>query len=208
MHNPHLKPHLPSQPVNLKSAWGKLLAFARPWLPIGITGMVLAMVASIFALMGPDKLRDMTNLIQEGLMGEIDMDAIFRTGITLVILYGLAAIGHYIQHYLMATFTQRVSQALRQSISRKINQVPLGYYNQVSFGDVLSRVTNDVDTIGQTMNQSLGNQQHHGRHRHRLHHLGLRPHDADHPEIPEVLRGTAAVFGPAQWAYRRNLHRT
>ena len=78
------------------------------------------------------------------------MDAIFRTGITLVILYGLAAIGHYIQHYLMATFTQRVSQALRQSISRKINQVPLGYYNQVSFGDVLSRVTNDVDTIGQT----------------------------------------------------------
>ena len=157
MHNPHLKPHLPSQPVNLKSAWGKLLAFARPWLPIGITGMVLAMVASIFALMGPDKLRDMTNLIQEGLMGEIDMDAIFRTGITLVILYGLAAIGHYIQHYLMATFTQRVSQALRQSISRKINQVPLGYYNQVSFGDVLSRVTNDVDTIGQTMNQSLGN---------------------------------------------------
>ncbi len=133
------------------------MAFARPLLPIGITGMVLAMVASIFALMGPDKLRDMTNLIQEGLMGEIDMDAIFRTGITLVILYGLAAIGHYIQHYLMATFTQRVSQALRQSISRKINQVPLGYYNQVSFGDVLSRVTNDVDTIGQTMNQSLGN---------------------------------------------------
>ena len=85
------------------------------------------------------------------------MDAIFRTGITLVTLYGLAAIGHYIQHYLMATFTQRVSQALRQSISRKINRVPLGYYNQVSFGDVLSRVTNDVDTIGQTMNQSLGN---------------------------------------------------
>ena len=157
MHNPHLKPHLPSQPVNLKSAWGKLLAFARPWLPIGITGLVLAMVASIFTLMGPDKMRNMTNLIQEGLLGEIDMDAIFRTGITLVTLYGLAAIGHYIQHYLMATFTQRVSQALRQSISRKINRVPLGYYNQVSFGDVLSRVTNDVDTIGQTMNQSLGN---------------------------------------------------
>lgn len=157
MHNPHLKPHLPSQPVNLKSAWGKLLAFARPWLPVGITGMVLAMVASIFALMGPGKLRDMTNLIQEGLLGEVDMDAIFRTGITLVTLFGLAAIGHYIQYYLMATFTQRVSQALRRSISRKINQVPLGYYNQVSFGDVLSRVTNDVDTIGQTMNQSLGN---------------------------------------------------
>lgn len=148
---------MPVQPVNMKSAWGKLLAFSRPWLPIGITGMVLAMVASVFALMGPDQLRDMTNTIQAGILGDVDLNAIFRTGMTLVILYGLAAIGHYIQHFLMATFTQRVSRALRQSISRKINKVPLGYYNAVSFGDVLSRVTNDVDTIGQTMNQSLGN---------------------------------------------------
>ena len=108
-------------------------------------------------VMGPDQLRDMTNTIQAGILGEVDLNAIFRTGMTLVILYGLAAIGHYIQHFLMATFTQRVSRALRQSISRKINKVPLGYYNAVSFGDVLSRVTNDVDTIGQTMNQSLGN---------------------------------------------------
>ena len=157
MPNLHDKPHMPVQPVNMKSAWGKLLAFSRPWLPIGITGMVLAMVASVFALMGPDQLRDMTNTIQAGILGEVDLNAIFRTGMTLVILYGLAAIGHYIQHFLMATFTQRVSRALRQSISRKINKVPLGYYNAVSFGDVLSRVTNDVDTIGQTMNQSLGN---------------------------------------------------
>ena len=157
MPNLHYKPHMPVQPVNMKSAWGKLLAFSRPWLPIGITGMVLAMVASVFALMGPDQLRDMTNTIQAGILGEVDLNAIFRTGMTLVILYGLAAIGHYIQHFLMATFTQRVSRALRQSISRKINKVPLGYYNAVSFGDVLSRVTNDVDTIGQTMNQSLGN---------------------------------------------------
>ncbi len=144
------------------------------------------------------------------------MDAIFRTGITLVTLYGLAAIGHYIQHYLMATFTQRVSQALRQSISRKINRVPLGYYNQVSFGDVLSRVTNDVDTIGQTMNQSLGNlvtavtmflgsllmmfltNSVMALDRHCLHHPGLWPHDTDHPQIPEVLRRPAAIFGPAQ----------
>ena len=110
MPNLHYKPHMPVQPVNMKSAWGKLLAFSRPWLPIGITGMVLAMVASVFALMGPDQLRDMTNTIQAGILGEVDLNAIFRTGMTLVILYGLAAIGHYIQHFLMATFTQRVSR--------------------------------------------------------------------------------------------------
>ncbi|MFR8873960.1 MAG: hypothetical protein ACLVHV_11165 [Oscillospiraceae bacterium] len=126
MPNLHYKPHMPVQPVNMKSAWGKLLAFSRPWLPIGITGMVLAMVASVFALMGPDQLRDMTNTIQAGILGDVDLNAIFRTGMTLVILYGLAAIGHYIQHFLMATFTQRVSRALRQSISRKINKVPPG----------------------------------------------------------------------------------
>lgn len=157
MPNMHHTPHLPTQPVDMKSAWGKLLRFAKPWLPIGLTGMVLAMIASVFSLMGPDGLRDMTNTIREGILGEIDMDAVFRIGMTLIALYASAAIGHYIQHFLMATFTQRVSRALRQSISRKINKVPLGYYNQVSFGDVLSRVTNDVDTIGQTMNQSLGN---------------------------------------------------
>lgn len=157
MPNMHHMKHRPTQPVDMKSAWGKLLAYAKPWLPIGLTGLVLAMVASIFTLMGPDKLREMTNTIQAGILGQVDMDAIFRIAMTLVAFYALAALGHYVQHFLMATFTQRVSRALRQSISRKINKVPLGYYNQVSFGDILSRVTNDVDTIGQTMNQSLGN---------------------------------------------------
>ena len=154
MRHSHLGIH--TQPVDMKSAWGKLLRFAKPWLPMGLTGLALAMVASIFALMGPDKLRDMSNTIQAGLLGALDMDAILRTGIFLVALYALSSLGHYIQNLLTTTFTQRVSQALRGSISRKINKVPLGYYNGVSFGDVLSRVTNDVDTIGQTLNQSLG----------------------------------------------------
>ena len=157
MHNMrHSHPGIHTQPVDMKSAWGKLLRFAKPWLPMGLTGLALAMIASIFALMGPDKLRDMSNTIQAGLLGALDMDAILRTGIFLVALYALSSLGHYIQNLLTATFTQRVSQALRGSISRKINKVPLGYYNGVSFGDVLSRVTNDVDTIGQTLNQSLG----------------------------------------------------
>ncbi|MCI8620111.1 MAG: ABC transporter ATP-binding protein [Oscillospiraceae bacterium] len=157
MHNSHHRFSAPAQPVNLKSAWGKLLRFARKWLPLGIAGMALAMIASLFALMGPDKLRDLTNLIQEGILGQVDMTAIANICFTLIAFYAIAAIGHYIQHFFMATFTQQVSCALRQNISKKINKVPLGYFNKVSFGDVLSRVTNDVDTIGQTMNQSLGN---------------------------------------------------
>ena len=125
MHN--VQRHHTPKAVDMKSAWGRLMAFARPWLPMAVIGLVLAMAASIVALMGPDNLRDMSNTIQAGILGEVDLDAIFRTGITLVILYSLSALGHYVQNFLMATFTQRVSRAMRQSISRKINRVPLGY---------------------------------------------------------------------------------
>lgn len=157
MHNRHNMRLQALEPVDMKSAWGKLIRFSRPWLALGLTGMILAMAGSIFALLGPDKLRAMTNTIQEGILGSVDMDRILYLAGLLVLFFGLAALLHYAQHFLLATFTQRVSRNLRQGISRKINKVPLRYFNQVSFGDVLSRVTNDVDTIGQTMNQSLGN---------------------------------------------------
>lgn len=157
MHNRHNMRLQALEPVDMKSAWGKLIRFSRPWLALGLTGMILAMAGSIFALLGPDKLRAMTNTIQEGILGTVDMDQILHLAGLLVLFFGLAALLHYAQHFLLATFTQRVSRNLRQGISRKINKVPLRYFNQVSFGDVLSRVTNDVDTIGQTMNQSLGN---------------------------------------------------
>lgn len=157
MHNRHNIRMQALEPVDMKSAWGKLIRFSKPWLALGLTGMVLAMAGSIFALLGPEKLRAVTNTIQEGILGTVDMDRILHLVGLLVLFFGLAALLHYAQHFLLATFTQRVSRNLRQGISRKINRVPLRYFNQVSFGDVLSRVTNDVDTIGQTMNQSLGN---------------------------------------------------
>ena len=107
--------------------------------------------------MGPDKMRNMTNLIQEGLLGEIDMGRHFphwynpgdsvRSGCHWT-LHPALPHGHLHPAGLPGPAAEHL---------RKINRVPLGCYNQVSFGDVLSRVTNDVDTIGQTMNQSLGN---------------------------------------------------
>lgn len=154
---PKHMPIRPTEPVDMKASWSKLLRYVKPWISLGIAGLVLAMAASICSLIGPGKLREITNAIQTGLMGEIDMSQILHIGLVLLGLYGGAALGHYIQHYLMATFTQNVSRALRGSISQKINRVPLGYFNGTSIGDILSRVTNDVDTIGQTMNQSLGN---------------------------------------------------
>ena len=143
--------------VRFREAWGKLLSFAKRWAPLAVTALVLGMGSSILSLMGPDRLSQMTGLMEEGILGTVDLNAIARVGFGLVALYAGASLLHFAQSFLMTTYTQRVSRALRSSISVKINRVPLSYFNRVSYGDVLSRVTNDVDTIGQTMNQSLGN---------------------------------------------------
>ena len=87
----------------------------------------------------------------------IDMDQIFSIGLMLVSLYGLSLILSIVQNWTMATVTQKISKNMRSDISKKINRLPIWYYNKTTTGDVLSRVTNDVDTIGQTLNQSIAN---------------------------------------------------
>lgn len=87
----------------------------------------------------------------------MDMEKIRRIGLLLVLLYACSYLLSAVQGFLMATVTQRVSRQMRSDISRKINRLPMWYYNRTTTGDVLSRVTNDVDTIGQSLNQSIGN---------------------------------------------------
>ncbi len=87
----------------------------------------------------------------------IDMDKVFHIGIVLVILYACSYVLSAIQGIIMATITQKVSKQMRSDISEKINRLPMWFYNRTTTGDVLSRVTNDVDTIGQSLNQSIGN---------------------------------------------------
>ena len=144
------------KPKNLKKALGELAVHCKRFFPAVIIAVLLAMAAAVFSLIGPNKLQDMTDIIQKGLMNGIDIDGVEDIAFTLVVLYSLGFIFNYIQGFIMATVTQKVTKDLRTGISYKINKVPLSYYNKTSIGDVLSRVTNDVDTIGQTMNQSVG----------------------------------------------------
>ncbi len=144
------------QNIDFKGTMGKLVAYCKPYLPLIIIALLLSVVGTIFTIIGPGKLKDMTDYITEGLMGEIDMDAVTSIGILLAVLYGLSVIFSFFQGYIMATVTQKVSRSLRTRISKKINKLPLKYFDSTSNGDVLSRVTNDIDTIGQTMNQSVG----------------------------------------------------
>ncbi|MGM9923547.1 MAG: ABC transporter ATP-binding protein [Bacillus sp. (in: firmicutes)] len=136
--------------------WGKLIAYCKPYLPIIVLGIALAIIGTIFTIIGPDKLSELTDLVAEGMAGAIDMEAVSKIGLSLVALYGFSALFSYTQGFIMATVTQRVSKKLRTDISQKINKLPLKYFDSMSYGDVLSRITNDVDMIGQTMNQSIG----------------------------------------------------
>lgn len=134
----------------------KLFVYCGRYLPAIVFAMVLAVTGSILNLIGPGKVADMTNLMTEGLMTGIDVEAVVEIAVLLAALYGLGWLFSLIQGMVMATVTQKVSKSLRTEISQKMNRLPLKYFDGTSTGNILSRVTNDVDTIGQTLNQSIG----------------------------------------------------
>lgn len=154
MKHPQHRGPSPSKGIN-KTSLKQLISYCRAYIPIISVALVLAMLGSVFNIVGPELLSQITDFITEGLMTSIDLDAVVHIATILAFLYGLGFIFNYIQGYIMATVTQRVSRKLRSEISTKINRLPLKYFDSTSTGDVLSRVTNDVDMIGQTMNQSL-----------------------------------------------------
>ncbi|MDF1510755.1 ABC transporter ATP-binding protein [Robertmurraya sp. DFI.2.37] len=145
-----------ARPTNIKKAMQQLIGYCRKYLAIILLALILGMTGAIFNIVGPDFLSQMTDLIGEGLMAEMDLDAIVHLAVILAILYGLGFLFNYVQGFIMATVTQKVTKRLRADISTKINRLPLKYFDKTSYGDILSRVTNDIDLIAQTMNQSLG----------------------------------------------------
>lgn len=129
--------------------------YFKPYTVMLIVAALLSIVGSILNLIGPRLISQITNYISAGLHGTIKLSTIGHLGMILAIMYALGSVFNYVQGYMMATIAQRVSQNMRIDISRKINRLPLRYFDQNSTGDILSRVTNDVDTVGQSMNQSL-----------------------------------------------------
>lgn len=120
---------------------------------IAVTG---AIISSIITVFGPYKLREITNLITDGLVGEMDLGAISNIGLFLAFLYVVGSLINYAQGYAISDMIQHFSKRLRTTIAEKINRLPLSYFDSHSQGDTLSRVTNDVDTVGQSLTQSLG----------------------------------------------------
>lgn len=140
-----------------KKSVKKLLLFCQPHYLLIAFALIFSIVGTILTLIGPDKLSEVTDLITAGLMTGIDLDAVEDLCLLLVYMYGASFILSYFQGFIMNTVTQKVAKSLRTQISEKINRLPLRYFDSTSYGDILSRVTNDVDSIAQTLNQSVGN---------------------------------------------------
>lgn len=120
-----------------------------------VVALILAAASAIITIIGPDKVGEIADVISDGLLGEIDLASIAKIGATLVCLYCLSAAFSFLQNYIMAVVTLKMSYRLRGELSEKINTVPLKYFNTTSQGDILSRITNDVSTLQQGLTNSL-----------------------------------------------------
>ena len=137
------------------AALGKTAGYVKGGVAVTALALVLAALGAVLTIIGPDKIGEITNIMSDGLITGIDLAAIAKVGITLIVIYGLSALFTFVQHYIMATVTLKMSYRMRGELSQKINRVPQKYFNTHSQGDVLSRITNDVSTLQQGLTNAL-----------------------------------------------------
>ena len=147
---------------DFKGSMKKLLRYMAQYKFRILLVMLFAVASTVFMIVGPKILGNATTEMANGILGKImgtgegiDFAAIARILLTLVVLYITSAAFSYIQGWLMTGVTMKVTYNLRNDIAKKINRLPLKYFDKTSHGEVLSRVTNDVDTLAQSLNQSI-----------------------------------------------------
>lgn len=157
---PHMGGMMRTAGENEKADFGairKIVVYCKRYLPAIFVALLFAVGGSIATIIGPEKISDLMNKIVEGIATGVDMDGIKDICITLIIIYAAGAVLSYGQQFITATVTQYTSKRLRTDIDRKINRLPLRYFDTTTKGDILSRITNDVDTISQTLSTSSAN---------------------------------------------------
>lgn len=153
------------KPKKFKKTLKEMARYLKPYFPLILIAIVASVIATILQIIGPDKLKLITDEITKGLpkmvkgkpvMAAIDMDKVKSITMMLVIFYGSSLLLNLLQRFIMADVTQKISKSFREKIANKVNKLPFSYFDNTTFGDILSRVTNDVDTISQSLNQSVG----------------------------------------------------
>ena len=140
---------------NFGKAWKQTLAYAKPQMPAIVTAMTCAVLGTVISLIGPRQVQKITDLITQGITGSIDLGAVSAICGFLLLLYGISWLLNFTQHFIMATVAPGISRRMRTDITNKTNRMPLSYFDSHSFGDILSRITNDIDTIERTLNLSI-----------------------------------------------------
>ena len=151
-----MRPNMrPTEKTDLKGTLNDLSAYMHKSLGVVILALVLAALSAVLTIIGPDQVGQIATIMSDGLLSGIDLAAVARVGVLLAVIYGLSALFGFIQHYIMASVTLRMSYRMRAELSEKINRVPQKYFNFHAQGDILSRITNDVSTLQQGLTNSL-----------------------------------------------------
>lgn len=141
---------------SFKTSMKKLLIYSKKQWALMLIAILLGSISVVFQILGPIKIKDITNIITNGVMaGEVDVEGIIKIALFLLTIYLIGLLLGYLQNYLSTVVTQKIAKRLRSDISKKINVLPLNYFDNHQYGDILSRVTNDVDTISQSMDESI-----------------------------------------------------
>lgn len=143
------------KPKSVKSSMLELLRYLKPWYKPIVISLIFSLVGTLLTIIAPDKLADLTNNISDGLQTGIDMDLIIKSILIILAIYISANLVTCAASYIMITVMQKLAWSMRTSISQKINKLPLKFFDKVTVGDVLSRITNDVDTISSALNSSI-----------------------------------------------------
>ena len=149
----------PQKAKNTKKALKTIALYCKKYWGIIIFALVCAAASAVLSVLGPQYISDLTEVIQNGISFQgvnIDLNAVANIGFTLIAIYAASIVLGYVQHFIMNTVSCKVGKQMRTSISRKINRIPLSYFDSHNYGDTLSRVTNDVDTVSQSLNNSVG----------------------------------------------------
>lgn len=153
------------KPKKFKKTLKEMAGYLKPYFPLILIAVVASVIATILQIIGPDKLKLITDEITKGLpkivkgkpvVTAIDMDSVKSITLMLLIFYLSSLVLNLLQRFIMADVTQKISKTFREKIAVKINKLPFSYFDNTTYGDILSRVTNDVDTISQSLNQSVG----------------------------------------------------
>lgn len=139
----------------IRTAVPRLSEYLHGDIGVVILALVLAALSAVMTIIGPNKIGDMATIMSDGLLGGIDLGKIAKIGIFLAAIYLLSALFGFVQHYIMAVVTLKMSYRMRGELSEKINRVPQKYFNTHTQGDILSRMTNDVTTLQQGLTNSL-----------------------------------------------------